>query len=713
MRILARCTAACLLIFLVTSSGTGQKASPPLKPDLDRASVSAPSVRGKDIRLTRVAGEGLLVYILDEDFEGSFPPAGWSVLNPDGGRTWSKSTAASGYGVGHGSARVNFYDYVPNEGQVDSLLSPIVSGLAASDSLSFDYAYCGFPNAVVGPDTVELYLSTDSGTTFPHLMAVLSTADSTGPTNANSWAPSASEWGTRRFMLPSGAVGGSVRLLFIAHNHYAQNFYIDNVRLGTRAANDVGPTAFTMPTDGGFVVETLPFTPGATFQNFGSADQLTPFTVYFQILDTSGTALYGSSRPLAPLTAGSSQTVTFDPATAGLPAGLYQTRAITALGSDEVQRNDTLTGVFTAEVRIAVLPYVQDFEGTSDEGWSSKKVSGSKDDWVRGTPAKPIQLRSAHSGLRAWTTKPDTTYSNSHNAAVFSPFFDLSGATVTTILEFYQNFRIESGWDAGVLEYSTNLGSSWLKMDTTLGQGPEYHTVKSRRWYNSSSTYGNVVPPKWSDTSTAYASNDSGWIRSTTSLARLAGQPNVRFRWRFRTDGSDVEEGWAIDDVRLVEDTLRTVPVSVQSGWDMVSNPVRTSRDSVLQLFPNSLWPYVVGFGPGGPVQVYRMPNGAGYWGKFGGDALHFIEGEPIDADSIPVVTGWNMVGTVSLPVDISSITSVPPGIAASNWFGYEDGYLVVSTLRPGKAYWIKASSPGVFILQGSLPALRPGEEAP
>ncbi len=679
----------------------------PLKPDRDDAPVFAPVVAGHTGHLSRPPGETTMLYLLDEGFEGTFPPAGWTVLNPDGALTWARSSAASAYGHGTASLRMNFYSYDPNLGQVDSLLSPVVTGLVATDSLLFDYAYCGFPGTVVGPDTVEVYLSTDGGATFPHLIVVLSTPDSTAPTNVNGWAPSASQWGSRRYTLPAGAIGGSVRLLFVSHNHYAQNFYLDNIRLGTRPVHDVSPLSFTTPADGGSLVETLPFTPAAEFQNTGSADQLLPFTVRFEILDTSAAVVYGSSRLLAPLNSGSTQTVTFDPVSAGLPAGVYGLRAITALAGDEITANDTITGRITVEVRVTAFPYVQDFEGVTDAGWRAKAVTGSKNDWERGTPAKPLQLRSAHGGVNAWVTRLDTTYSNSHNAALFSPYFDLAGATSRTTLEFYQNFRIESGWDAGVLEYSTNFGSTWLKMDTTLGRSPDYYTVKSRRWYNNSDTDGNVVPPKWSDTSTAYATNDSGWIRSTTSLGRLAGQSNVRFRWRFRTDGSEVEEGWAVDDVRIFEDSLRTVRLTSEPGWRLVSLPVETP-DSVYRVFPCLGSMFVVTFGASGYEQAYTLQPGTGAWGKFTDTCDTFIEGGARDTVSVPVMPGWNLVGCPSFPLDAAAVTSTPPGLVVSSWFSYATGYQTVTKLEPGKAYWVKSSGPGVLRLQGVVPALKP-----
>jgi hypothetical protein len=56
---------------------------------------------------------------------------------------------------------------------------------------------------------------------------------------------------------------------------------------------------------------------------------------------------------------------------------------------------------------------------------------------------------------------------------------------------------------------------------------------------------------KWSNTSTAYTGHSAGWINSTTKLTGFGGLSDVRLRWRFGSDGTGVDEGWAIDDVSI------------------------------------------------------------------------------------------------------------------------------------------------------------------
>jgi hypothetical protein len=142
------------------------------------------------------------------------------------------------------------------------------------------------------------------------------------------------------------------------------------------------------------------------------------------------------------------------------------------------------------------------------------------------------------------------------------------------------------------------------------------------------------------------------------------------------------------------------VSVSIASGWNLISNPVSNPipGDSVRQLYPSSVSAYAFEFS-GGYVQRFRLLNGKGYWGKFPGALSNPITGTARMHDSISVVAGWNIVGTISHPVETSAIIEVPPGLRASQWFGYSSGYTPVTQLVPGKAYWIKASTAGWFVL--------------
>ncbi len=230
---------------------------------------------------------------------------------------------------------------------------------------------------------------------------------------------------------------------------------------------------------------------------------------------------------------------------------------------------------YTILVVISTFPYTENFEDSpapigGDEpmtgglGWTTGIVSGSANDWVRGTPAK-TQISAAHGGTKAYVTLATGNYANSQNSFLQSPIFDFSSVTGNPVLSFWQNFKTESNFDGGVLEYSTDGGTVWRRVDSTLGTGPTFNTTNSTGWYNNSSTFGPLVPPKWSGTSTEYTGHSSGWIQSTTTLVGFGGLSDVRFRWRFASDGSVNDEGWAIDDVMI------TTPLANDAGAQLVT----------------------------------------------------------------------------------------------------------------------------------------------
>jgi hypothetical protein len=150
-----------------------------------------------------------------------------------------------------------------------------------------------------------------------------------------------------------------------------------------------------------------------------------------------------------------------------------------------------------------------------------------------------------------------------------------------------------------------------------------------------------------------------------------------------------------------------SVAVPLVVGWNMVSNPVTTDNDSVAHLFPSGVLTNVFSFTPSlGYQQQQTIVHRTGYWGNSSRDTNCTIVGTPSDVDTIHVVAGWNMIGAGAYAVDTSSVQTSPAGLRGSAYFEYAHGYLPVTSLLPGKAYWVKASGDGIFIL-GSLQTLR------
>jgi len=92
---------------------------------------------------------------------------------------------------------------------------------------------------------------------------------------------------------------------------------------------------------------------------------------------------------------------------------------------------------------------------------------------------------------------------------------------------------------------------------------------------------------------------------------------------------------------------------------------------------------------------------GIGYWLKFNGAQGLSIDGVAITQDTVNLSIGWNMIGAVtdSVATGTAQVEVIPPGIVTSPYFGYSGSYVTTTTLRAGKAYWVKANATGKIVL--------------
>ncbi|HLF14127.1 MAG TPA: T9SS type A sorting domain-containing protein [Bacteroidota bacterium] len=164
---------------------------------------------------------------------------------------------------------------------------------------------------------------------------------------------------------------------------------------------------------------------------------------------------------------------------------------------------------------------------------------------------------------------------------------------------------------------------------------------------------------------------------------------------------------------------------AVQDKWNMVSVPLTLGDYTKTAVYPTAVSNAFLfnGLYTAAPV----LANGPGYWVKFDSAQSVSLTGFARDVDSFTVTQGWNMVGSISSPVDVTNITSNPPGIVTSNFFRFDALYVSASTVEPGRAYWVKTTVAGKLILAatgaapsagririedtGEMPPPPPGEE--
>ncbi len=155
---------------------------------------------------------------------------------------------------------------------------------------------------------------------------------------------------------------------------------------------------------------------------------------------------------------------------------------------------------------------------------------------------------------------------------------------------------------------------------------------------------------------------------------------------------------WSIDVSTI---GLGGMTIALAPRWNLISVPLSVHNDSVASLFPQSAVPAFAYVGGSGYVPTLVTPPGQGYWIQVPGSVQQTatIFGTAIRAETLAVTAGWNLIGSVSSPITPAGLIPVGTSVV-SNIFTYNNGYVVVDSLWPGKGHWVKVSQDGQLILQ-------------
>lgn len=194
-----------------------------------------------------------------------------------------------------------------------------------------------------------------------------------------------------------------------------------------------------------------------------------------------------------------------------------------------------------------------------------------------------------------------------------------------------------------------------------------------------------------------------------TMFASSGLASGVTYHWRVRATGSGGTGAWSQP---WVFETAATVVQEheVMEGWNMISVSLLTDDYRVDVLYPTAAssafaFERSVGYIPHDTLVV-----GVGYWLKFDSTQTVSLTGTPRPIDTVTVVAGWNLLGTISDPVAVAAIQQIPSGIIASEFFGFNGSYSAADTLGAGSSYWVKAYQDGLLIF--SSPMVRDTIEA-
>ena len=233
-------------------------------------------------------------------------------------------------------------------------------------------------------------------------------------------------------------------------------------------------------------------------------------------------------------------------------------------GADINPADDNLCiygGIFDSSRVTLSSFYCNDFEGGKPQliPMNAYNYSLYTSDWELGTPDKSF-INTAYSGSNAWITKLTGVYNARDSSGLFSPVFAVDTAGCYE-LSFWHNFKTETFQDGGTVDYSNNGGVTWNR----LGFAYEFN------WYNSLYITGLPGPP-----TAGWSGNSNGWIYSA-HFVRFGNTGHVLFRFRFGSDLTNEQDGWAIDDM-----CFRKVAYCVIGIDELAGNAI-----SLGQAYPN------------------------------------------------------------------------------------------------------------------------------
>ncbi len=146
--------------------------------------------------------------------------------------------------------------------------------------------------------------------------------------------------------------------------------------------------------------------------------------------------------------------------------------------------------------------------------------------------SSPTSYTDSKTGNYANNATVTMTLTNSINLSSFQ----------NPILKFWTKYDIESNWDYGQVEISTNKGSTWIPLAGEYTQP------------GTGSFQPNGQP--------VYDGSQSDWVLEEISLANYTSN-QVKIRFELKTDGGSTRDGWYVDDIGIVVYSI--VPVELTS----------------------------------------------------------------------------------------------------------------------------------------------------
>ena len=183
----------------------------------------------------------------------------------------------------------------------------------------------------------------------------------------------------------------------------------------------------------------------------------------------------------------------------------------------------------------------------------------------------------------------------------------------------------------------------------------------------------------------------------TDTVKMVTQLPNdTKCYWRIQPTRTIDRSAWSV--VRSFLLAPSTFAFQTDLSWNILSVPLHVSDTSAAVLFPGAISPAYRYNGSSYTAQD-TLTIGTGYWIRCQNGLNATATGTIVFSDTISVDSGWNLIGSLSYPIAAASVTSLPPDIVESKYFGWNGYYTIDDSLLPWRGYWVKAQQAGQLVL--------------
>ncbi len=222
-------------------------------------------------------GSTEIPFFQDFSATGSFPPAGYRLVNPQNNVTWVQIPDVNAPNSNGGSLVFNNYAQPNVTGQKDILFLPKISTLGKNHlKVRFRYAYKAYQNfGGVSPDTFTVGFSKECGGAINQLFKKGGLSLSTSGTGTSLFTPQPNDWQTVQFDLDSLLIYPELSFSFENKFGFGNRIFIDDIFIDT-INNCPGTPVLSVNSDticiGKTLVISMDSIPDATYSWTGPAN---------------------------------------------------------------------------------------------------------------------------------------------------------------------------------------------------------------------------------------------------------------------------------------------------------------------------------------------------------------------------------------------------------------------------------------------------------